>query len=251
MIDKDNRNNCPHADEIVSYIYSEMGQVEQGMFETHLSDCMTCTDEFAGVSHARFAMFEWRKEEFEHLATPEFLIPYENRTPVGSRAGVGFFAGLRGVFAGYYWPVATIAAILMVIGIGLVLNSNLSKTGNDLAAQPKVLQSVPVPVIPNDQPTNAEIIVEQKKVIEPRVETASANISNFRNVGPKVHPQRAVEINRVKKYNQLTAEKYRLNPQDVESSFLGKPRTAPVLSSFDDAEDNTLRLADLFDDGGV
>ena len=64
-----------HAD-IVPYMYGEMSAAESSAFETHLIDCGVCTDEFAAVSNARYEVYDWKKTEFEPLATPVFTIPY-------------------------------------------------------------------------------------------------------------------------------------------------------------------------------
>lgn len=58
MLDNENKYLCGFADEIVAYMYDEIAQPARTKFEDHLLDCPSCTDEFAGISTARLAMFE-------------------------------------------------------------------------------------------------------------------------------------------------------------------------------------------------
>ena len=108
MLNNENEKSCGFADEIVTYIYGEISETERSKFEMHLVDCMSCTDEFAGISNARFAIFEWQKEEFAHLSTPEIVIPYTAK-PKPAEA-IGFFAGLRGLLTLSGWSSAVMVA---------------------------------------------------------------------------------------------------------------------------------------------
>ena len=54
MLNNGKKQECGFADDIVGYIYDEIGQAERRKFESHLVGCMACTDEFAGISNARF-----------------------------------------------------------------------------------------------------------------------------------------------------------------------------------------------------
>lgn len=248
MFDNDIGKECPHADEIVSYIYGEIDPVVQSVFETHLADCMTCTDDFAAVSHSRFSVFEWNKEEFAPLATPRFVIPYATPQPARVGAMAGFFAGLRSVFAGSYLPLAaSMAVIAIVVGLGLFISMNKGTNSNEIAQQPQVVQ----PESPKAaEPAATNIAVaEPKKALDPRVDVAALKNDN-KAPNRNVQSVNAVEIKRVKKYNQLTAGS-RLEAKEFQPALPKKLIKAPVLSAFDDEDDNTLRLSDLFDEGGV
>jgi len=91
MSNNGNKQSCTHFAEIVSYIYDELTVDQRVGFESHLSDCEICRDEFAGISNARFAVYEWQREEFAPLASPTILIPYEAAT-----VGRGIVATIRG-----------------------------------------------------------------------------------------------------------------------------------------------------------
>src|SRR5437870_1692493 len=95
MLDRSHNSNGSHGTELVSYIYGELDERSQSAFESHLSECVDCAMELAAVSDARLGVIEWRRNDFDHLATPEFVIP--EAAPIRSVAEpkkVGFFARL-------------------------------------------------------------------------------------------------------------------------------------------------------------
>src|SRR5437773_5599682 len=109
MLNNNNHDqSCEFFTEIVSYLYNETGDAERRKFESHLSHCGVCTDEFAAISNARFSIFEWQREEFAKLPTPEFHISYAAVKPA-AMADVeykGFFSGLRKAFSLGSWESA-------------------------------------------------------------------------------------------------------------------------------------------------
>ena len=118
MLTNGNNANCGFADEIVSYIYDESGEVERRKFETHLAGCSTCTDEFAAISNARFSVFEWQKEEFAQLPTPKIVIPYARDAVRDQADSPGFFASL-GAFLTFPRFAAAAGAIVLGVGLGV------------------------------------------------------------------------------------------------------------------------------------
>jgi len=73
----DNQKNasCRFADEIVSYLYDEIGKQEKLDFQSHLADCASCAEEIDGFSLVRSSVQQWRAEDFAGLPTPVFEIP--------------------------------------------------------------------------------------------------------------------------------------------------------------------------------
>ena len=72
---------CEWTDDLIAYLYNEMPAAGRSTFESHLTACQTCTDEFAGLSQARFEVFDWKREEFDTLATPASAIAYPESRP--------------------------------------------------------------------------------------------------------------------------------------------------------------------------
>ncbi|MBK8303380.1 MAG: hypothetical protein WBC19_04435 [Pyrinomonadaceae bacterium] len=236
MLDNCNKNGCKFTDEIVSYMYDEIGDSERSKFEQHLLDCTACTDEFAGISNARFSMFEWRKEEFAHLPTPNIVIPYHEKVEA-----VGFFAGLRDLLTLSGWPAAaTVAAGLIVsIGLGFGLMNYLGGD-QEMASNASTNVAVPPVVSPDDrvQSTdparneNENVVVRNPDDRQIRPLRASSNAYRPRN-------ERAVTTVSQRPNNAVVR-----NPSATTAK-------APALTNYDDTDDKSLRLSDLFDEGGA
>jgi hypothetical protein len=219
-----NKNSCGRTNDIVAYMYDELGSAELRRFEDHLADCMSCIDEFAAVSDARFSIYEWHGEEFRHLPTPEFSIPYE-AAPLPS---IGFFAAVGEMIRGAGWP-ATVAAALL-ISIGLIFAPMMfTRTGEYQIALVEVESS---------SPTAAPLVAKLPDV-EPIIETTSVDVMP-RSV-------KTVSGRTVTKNEKRAGRRSAPSMTPVPAPMMGK---APVLSSYEDNEDRSLRLADLLDEVG-
>ncbi len=241
MVNNGNNRNCGFDDVMVSYIYDEVKSGERRKFEAHLVDCSECTEEFAEISGARFSVFEWQKEAFAELPTPEIVIPYAKARKV-EPAQIGFFAALRGLFGGYGFSLTAAAALLICLGIGFAALTLMR--GDDLVATntvvdaPNVLQTTVVDR-PSVNDSRAVIGIADTVVSD----VVKENIPTEREIKPL---KAAVESRRLRPGKQMTAENVvrnkRVSPQ---------VRRAPALSNFDEVDDKSLRLTDLFDGIGT
>ena len=232
-------NTCPFTDEIVSYMYDELHGAERTKFETHLADCMACTDDFAAVANARFSVFEWRKEEFAHLPTPEIVIPYAlKKAVIEENVAIGFLAGLRGWLSLVNFPITVAAVLVITVGLGFLATTYLGgdqQTVADANVPAIATQDNKAIVGSNDIPVPD---ITKKTMIG--VTTVSKDITTIR----EIRPVKAVAIRPTRLERQMTA-----NSIPVQDSAL-KMRKAPVLSNYDDNDDRSLRLTDLFDEDG-
>ena len=235
MLNNGNKKECGFADDIVAYIYDEIGSAERRKFESHLAGCTACTDEFAGISNARFSVFEWQKEEFAHLSTPEIVIPYAAKKREVETAG--FFPGLRDMLTLSGWSSAVIVAgaVVICIGLGYVAMNYVGNPGQVAESKkPVVNESV---VAPDQQ--NVVVARAPQKELTPI--TASAKSSP----GREIRPVRASLNNQRIRYNKnLTAS------TQVQQPITQQKRKTPALTAYDADDDKSLRLADLFDEGG-
>lgn len=237
MLNNETEENCGFADEIVSYIYDEIGEPERSKFENHLVDCMSCTDEFAGISNARFAMFEWQKEEFAPLETPQIVIPYPPKPKTVETAGV--FAGLRELLGLSGWPSVAMAAgaVAIVIGVGfVVMNYNRNTLQVAEIGKPGVIEQKAAPAVAPVLPS-----VSAPKELNTTGTTTLATAKPA--PGSDIRPVRAtMKVQRLRINKNLTAS--------TQAEPAQQKRKAPALTAYDEEDDSSLRLADLFDEGG-
>ena len=246
MLNNGNKKECGFSDEIVAYIYDEIGQVERRKFESHLAGCTSCTDEFAGISNARFSVFEWRREEFAHLLTPETVIPYAAKKR--EIETVGFFGGLRDLLTLSGWPSAVMVAgaVVICIGLGFVV-MNYVGSGPQVAENKK-------PVVNEKAVPPAQSFDEQKDVaaspttpLEKDLNPNGTTITATSKPTPdrEIRPVRASAEPRKVREKNLTASRL------SEQASIQQKRKVPALTAYDDDDDKSLRLADLFGEGGI
>ncbi len=221
-------------DDIVSYIYNEIGVAERSKFENHLTNCALCTDEFAAISNARFSVFEWRREEFADLATPEIVIPYPpTKIIVGETASAGPLAAIRAWLSLINFPVATAAGLVVLIGLGFFVLRFNAGVEPPIAYNAKSI----TPVETFNTPDVARVTNPKQPEVVQDVVTPSRQPSRQIRAVNVVEPRRS----NIKK--QLTVR----NP--VETNIAKNIPVAPVLSeTYEESDDTSLRLSDLFAD---
>lgn len=233
MVNDVKSKNCLFDDVMVSYIYDEIPTVERRRFETHLVDCSVCSEEFAEISAARFSVFEWQKEAFAELPTPEIDIPY-----VRSRIEkIGFLEGLRELFSGLGIPLAAAATVVIFLGIGFAAFTLIGGFDQIAANLSPDETRIPAVVIPDQTVANVTAALTRK------VDTDSSLVNKKIPVSRDLKPARAVlETRRLRPAKQLTAgniDRFNRTPTQLKK--------APVLSNYSEADDRSLRLTDLFD----
>lgn len=233
---KDLEKQCGLADLMVSYIYDEVGTPERRKFEEHLLSCIDCADEFAEISNARFSIFEWQKEEFAHLATPEIVIPYELQSDAAAQESQ---AGFWEVISSLLTPAklslaATVTMVVLGVGfwsIGYFDQGDLQLATNRIvpveSSSPEIRTAIMDPV--RDDPEAA--------TIDPTMSDEAAAKLDPRPVTP-------VQSRNSKPNRNFTAS----NPKPKKEDSAPATLRAPRLNNYDDLDDRSLRLADLFDE---
>ena len=227
---------CEFGAEIPAYLYNEIAEKARLTFESHLAGCESCIDEFADLSEARFSVLEWQRAEFADLPTPSIVIPYEAAPDTAASSG-GWVDAFLDLIRVPVWSYAgAFAAVLLaIIAGGYFLTSGSNKQVAEVsspAADPAPSASLPV----IERSNSDESFPKVPPVRKDRVATIRA--INVRSVTKAAPRSRA-----------LTAVMTR--PSDKAVPSLDQAVRKPALSTFDDDDDSSLRLADLFDDGGV
>lgn len=225
-------DTCDRIAEIVPYLYGESSVADSAEFETHLLDCEPCTDEFAAIAEARFAVYEWNREEFLSIPTPAFVIPYEKQVEKTVILGNGF-SKIFGLPQLSFWGQAAAAfgTIALLVGIGAFV---LSGSGEHEIA------------------SNSNAALRPNAAIPSAIASAPESRADV-DSGTKAIPARSPRVSVVKASSGSRAAS---NPSrgslDRASSVQAKnglrrsPLVAPTLSGNDDEVDDSLRLSDLF-----
>jgi hypothetical protein len=222
-------NSCLFGEQLVSYIYKELPAAGRDAFEVHLLDCSSCTDEFASISMSRLGVYEWHRDDFLPLETPVFTIPYE-RPVVVTEVQPAWVDALRGLFS---------PARVFALGGGLAVltiifaTAYVSNLDNGTSVAEANMNSTPA--------VSRETAEPKPYLQEPKVgidnEVAEAKVSVQESETPASKPDRAVPVKATKR--QVN------NTRAVQASV---PQKAPRLGTYDEAEDTSLRLADLVAD---
>lgn len=242
--------NCEFAAESLDFLYGEMNGERKNAFQTHLGNCSDCADEIEDFSGIRFSIRDWKAAEFDNLATPAILIPYE--TPalktVETEKSVSWFASIRNYLT--FSPVLSGAMAVLIfavlVGFGIfVLNKN---SDNDLIAdtnqkpnlnvkpselpQPSVVPKKDETINPPEVVKNDDAVIDEKQ--KPEI---PAQVNNESTAKQKIQPVKTTE--------KKTSKSNSLN--DTKNAKVIPNKNKPRLNELpEEDEDNSLRLADLF-----
>lgn len=223
--------SCVRGEEMVSYLYDEMPTAGRMMFESHLIDCVSCTDEFAGLSLARLEVYEWNHHEFAVMETPAILIPYEKSDRISW-------------FENWFGPIfsapklsagGALAFAALVLGFFAYPSDSLesSVSVSDVSATQELATEQVKPPI--------SAVAEDKEFVEVTAPNSLNRNNDKRVVAASV---RTSEPSAKKRRVNETATANRSVPK-AKSILPSIPQNAPRLTSFEDEDDNTLRLAEL------
>src|SRR4029450_4223227 len=98
---------CERSDDLISYLYDELGESEKRSFEQHRSNCSICESEFAAFSPIRRSIVDWRDRSLGQLTAS---VPLTRLEPKRSA-----LAAIRGFFdlAPLWMKGATTFAVLL------------------------------------------------------------------------------------------------------------------------------------------
>ncbi len=229
---------CGFGAEMVAYLYGEAGEAEARKVEDHLKACGVCAAEFAAVSHARTAVTEWRDVAFAPLETPRVNIPYM-AAPVTEP---GFSARLAALFSHLFArPAYSVAAVAVLITMAAVATISLRDQSSgvpssEVAAVGEPAARVEVPSLP--VPAATERLTAEKPPLPAPGEAGPA--------APAVTKARTARASTPVRANPRRTPELR----DATARRAVAPVSKPVLDGFQEMDDTSLRLADLFDDIG-
>lgn len=239
MLDKFHNSDSEHGIDLVAYIYGEMDDAARDRFETHLAGCDKCAFELGSYADARLSVIEWRRNDFEPLATPAMIIPESQpvATPASAPQRRSWTAWIESIYAlpGLARAGFGLAAAAILIGVlyfAFVPKKSVD-TGVSIAdktsvpTEPQKLEVAPVP---------EQTVAVKKAEYEPGLVSTAAR----RSAAPRSNARSQTASLR---QTPVIRNYRRIGPLEAVTQ---KAQTVPRLNSFEVEEDTTLRLSDLF-----
>lgn len=261
MLNHNHQNSeCDFSADLISYLYGEINQKEKLRFEAHLSKCTACPVELAEFADVRFALGEWHNE-FEKLPTPAIAVPYTDAAPVKvkiSDDSDSWIARLRQAVSGFpAWSAATTAALaILVVCGGLFLFATKAFQPENIAQNAAPNESK-VSVSPTIDLNTIE--VAEKNLIEDDSQANKSSIKQTAKSAKSASIENAVIVKSeaaARTFVKSSSAPKNINASNKNNVFDAKVKTlnktappdlsAPTLNGYEEIEDETLRLADLF-----
>jgi hypothetical protein len=254
MMNNNHKNpGCGFGEQLVAYLYDEAGDAETTAFETHLETCRACADELEAFSGVHFSIADWKLKEFDALATPIIEIPYEKPARSVETAGVtgSWLSALWRDFFSFSpraWSLATASFAVLAICLSVVWFSTKFQTPG-LVSQGNAKKQTPTPPNNANNPAqingNANVSAPVEPNRPPNIVQKPAQPDVVVSNDPQPKNNRAVKASN----NQRPVQKNE-NPKngDAQRRKNNNDPQPKIVTGDDDEEDDTLRLAEIFDE---
>lgn len=253
------KQNCSFGEEVVSYLYGEISANAKTAFENHLADCSACTTEVAEFSNVSFSIGEWRDAEFSHLPTPVIEIPYQTARANFKEPEItsgSWVSGLRQLFSlspALTTASAAMAALVLCFGLVFVAIKFSDKTGVVVADNFDTAKPAISPTKENaiskdaaDAPPKSPDVSNLNSPTDSNKRTSASGSKNSDK--SSVVPVKSIERSKTFRPNTQAVSPIRQTVPVKDKNNL-KPvqaKKVPALDNFEEDEDDSLRLADLF-----
>ena len=224
------------GEELVAYIYGEMDAAGRGAIEVHLENCVDCAIELASFADARLGVIEWRREDFDPLETPAISVPSVQVVGPSHFAGPGLIGtvaeSLRSlpVFARFAAGIAAAAIIVAALYLGTASTPQAPQIVAAINDQ-SVTANAPLIGEQNSERPASTVTLDKHETAGPVAKTAKRRQSFSRPVTARTAR------------HTLTGP---VRKTETAATAPARVRRAPRLNSFEEDEDRSLRLSDLF-----
>ncbi len=210
---------CFSGEQLLSYLYREMGPDMIPQVEQHFQSCADCVEAFAELSYSRYSVYEWQQIEFAPLETPKFVIPEYRK----AAETIPYSSSLKALFA--FRPRFAVAALVLAV-IGGISGFRSLTPDTKLAK---------VEIVSEPKPPVAEYAFEKVEA-----EVAAADIYPTETAATQ---KKSVTVVRTNSNRRKAA-----NVRHVTAQAPRMDDSAPLpprLNEFQDLSDDGLRLTDL------
>ncbi len=227
--------DCGFAADVLSYLYGELPANETATVESHLRECVGCAAEAESFAALRSSIADW-KHEFDLMPTPPIRVD-ERQSVAPAVPSTSIFDAIRAFLAGFPTLAATSAAALLIAGFGAFYLLTLDRD-NDVAEtsqnRPKASPTTKSTPAAKSEPVDTTAAVTN---VPAKTTEAPADVKPVKTAErqPRSTPDKTPRTNN---------RKTNVNPPKDDRA------QAPTLIDENGDEDDTLRLADLFDEIG-
>jgi len=176
---------CERGEELVSFLYGELGDREARQFERHLNDCGHCGAEVKSFGRIRSSIHSWRDESLGIMPAPVALPPERASAKPSALAAIGQFFSL----APMWMKAATVCASLIfcvsaALAVGYLRTSNRQPT-TIVAPSDKIYSQLEM---------DARLALEKQKLTEGQQQQAPNSTVAIKNPSPTVVAKRNLMV---------------------------------------------------------
>jgi len=216
---------CGRENDLISFLYGELDEVEALAFQSHLKACPACHSELAGFGEVRNSVVAWRNESLGSVALPA-QVTTATETPRATRSAM---AALREFFnLSPLWMKGAVAfaAVLFCVFGGLAL------------ARLRETPAAPIALTPSATHSEQEL----KALVDERVQAELKRLKNSEVTATvPLTANNSVQKNPVIRYANRSA-------QVAQSSYSQRARR-PLSKTEREQLANDLRLVSARNDG--
>ncbi len=241
-----NHQPCDFSETLVSYLYGEIGAAESQKFRAHAAKCVTCSAEIAGFSTVRAAVAEWRQEEFASLPAPAIKLPARANPVILTDEPNSWLAGIREFFTPKVaLAAAGFAAIAIFVGLTFVVLNSRNSAGENIDGNI---------VAENSSPNKKGLEIANKiNNTPPDGQLATTTVDGSKNLAPEPAGKTGKPV---RQYASTASAKNAKNnaavntpkQKDAPKAATAQKQKTDLDTVYDEYEDDSLRLADLFAD---
>src|ERR1044072_7564360 len=252
MMNNNGHNLCDLSEMLVSYLYGETSAAESEKFKSHLAQCAACAEELAGFGAMLSSLSEGKQEEVAPLTAPVIELPARDIPVVLTDEPVpSWLDAVRAFFTPKtaLTPIGLIAgfaAVLICLGLTFAFMTSQGPADKGLVAANSQKEKETTAASP-DQPKNTVNIAAIDQPSSPKKNDGKASTETHEKAPKPVREYTSYQPkNNMAKNSVAVTNKHedvpKPNKQDVKTLNT---------DIYEDTEDDSLRLADLFAEADI
>ena len=175
-----NNQVCERADDLIAFLYGELGDDDARKFQRHLHECARCETEFSAFGQIRQSIVSWRDEALGAAWSPE-AVTDRSLSPIADRATTkpSALAAIREFFTlSPMWLKGAAAFASVLFCVCAVLAITYLRSG------PSPLMQAQSGKIYTKQDLEARVAQEREKMIASQQQPQKQTVKETVSLGP-------------------------------------------------------------------